>query len=71
MFTLDDLNIVSRASLPIEVFNSLRGQRIKLDQLTYVGVDSNELHCYLRPDNTFLRLPNRIEERVNGVVENA
>ena len=61
MLTLDDLEVLATAKLPFEIYKQLRDSKIKLSQLVYVGVDNFDFYCYICPDNTILRLPERIE----------
>lgn len=61
MIKLDELEVLGRAQLPIKLFEQLRNECTKLDQLIYVGVDGQDMHCYLRPDGSIIRLTQRIE----------
>ena len=61
MLTLNDLEVISIARVPGKVFKEMQNTAKDKEALVYVGVDGNDLHCYMRYDGSYLRLKERIE----------
>lgn len=61
MFTLDDLEVISTATVPGNVYREMQNTARDKEALVYVGVDGNNFHCYMRYDGSYLRLKERIE----------